>query len=57
MAFIKDVTVALTAAPVSSCFYQQSVVNHPPVLQLGELTGDGFEGGERAEREVAHPHG
>ena len=39
------------------CFCLQSVVNRPRVLQLGELTRDGFGGGEWAEREVAHPHG
>ena len=57
VAFIEDVTVAVTVAPASSCFCRQSVVNHPRVLQLGELTRDGFGGGEWAEREVAHPHG
>lgn len=42
VAFVKDITVALTAAPVSApgVSITSLVVNRPRVLQLGEPTGD-----------------
>lgn len=54
MTFVKDVTVALTAAPVSSSVSITSlVVNHPWVLQLDKPTGDLLLGREKwADREI-----
>ena len=58
VAFVKDVTVALAAAPVpSSVSVTSLVVNRPRVLQLGEQTGDLLLGWEkRAERDITHLH-
>lgn len=57
VAFVRDITVALTAAPVSSSGVSISslVVNRRRVLQLGEPTGDSLLVWEEwAEREIAH---
>lgn len=52
MAFVKDITVALAAAPVFSSFsITRIVVSHRQVPQLGEPSGDLLlEVGEWAER-------
>lgn len=53
--FVKDLTVALAAAPVSSSVSVTSlVVNRPSVLQLSEQLGTCFfwGAGEWAEQEI-----
>lgn len=52
--FVKDITVALAAAPVTSSVSVTSlVVNRPWVLQLNESTGDLLFGWEKwAEQEI-----
>lgn len=56
VAFVKDITVALAAAPVSSSVSTIGlVVNRPRVLQLGKPTGDLLLGREKWA-EFTHLH-